>query len=948
MGWREGGILNMHIFAGYKVVMSTRDRRSFIVSLFCLLLSALISPPAWGDDMTWDKRVRHGTLPNGFSYYLYDSGKTDEPFNIRLIVNAGSVDEDKPSGVAHILEHMVFQSTKAHPETLHRYFQQIGWRTGVQVNAVTRETETQYMIRTRPEDALDIEGALTLVADMAFGAQLLDADWQKERSVILQELGQGNSVADRVNRQKKELLRIGSRYVDRPTIGTEETIKATTIEDIQAFYQRFYVASNMSLVVSGRIDQSAAEAAIVRLFGSAPKKMPPDRSYVILPLDNELKVGLVQDAQGSTSQVTYAFRTEMPARATTEGQFAYLQKYLLWKLIRDRVQALAPHYAKSAGSLGFVAQETTEQRLILAFNARSTQHDVSLDALMEVIERLRREGLAPDAVQREIAAARKINENNIEAASGRTFAEWEDKITSAILMGAVLESPQERSFRTRELLDRMTIDTLNQTLRQMLRASDQVVLFQAGGNADVQLPQVEDVMSRRETLSKLATLPALAALQDAPKERAEASLPAWPQDAQLSSDGRIVSEKIADNLDISEWTLSNGDKVVWLARNNADGKIYLSGQSHPGFQNAEFGSATSQVGVQLWTQSGYRFWSQDDYDRWRKAQPASWSFELKAGSLDAGIAVLPKHLPEMLNAYASTVAFGLVREDALDALGLRKSESVPGSEPDDYAQLLYGEDHAISAVEELKDIKQQQLEDAARHLLAQPVTWFAVGPKPGPEIRDAFGGVIGAVSRREGVTANAALQRGGTHTATVKTMSQDRAQVDISFFSDMEWTPEKAFAVSTLTPIAQQALKNELRLTLGGVYSTKFELRLDPDTNRAIGVLSFNCEPERADELKNAALRVFERMPEIVRSADIDRVRADIVFAEHSKQDDPNLWLRRMALSYRRYDDARYLQTMRGIADRLDVQTLQADAVRIFQTDNIATMIRLPRDAVVQ
>jgi zinc protease len=77
-------------------------------------------------------------------------------------------------------------------------------------------------------------------------------------------------------------------------------------------------------------------------------------------------------------------------------------------------------------------------------------------------------------------------------------------------------------------------------------------------------------------------------------------------------------------------------------------------------------------------------------------------------------------------------------------------------------------------------------------------------------------------------------------------------------------------------------------------------------------------------------------------------VRADIVFAEHSKQDDPNLWLRRMALSYRRYDDARYLQTMRSIADRLDVQTLQADAVRIFQTDNIATMIRLPRDAVVQ
>lgn len=226
--------------------------------------------------------------------------------------------------------------------------------------------------------------------------------------------------------------------------------------------------------------------------------------------------------------------------------------------------------------------------------------------------------------------------------------------------------------------------------------------------------------------------------------------------------------------------------------------------------------------------------------------------------------------------------------------------------------------------------------------MAQPVTWFAVGTAPDDNIRDGFAKTIGAVSRQAVLKTAPALQREGLHAASVEDGDGDRARVQLSFFTPMNWTPETSFLISALNPVAQQALKNELRYKLGGIYTLQFELELDAGSNRAIGTLSFYCAPERAQELTDAAIGVLDRMPEIVRGVDIDRIRADIDFAEGSRLDDPNTWLRRLALSYRRYDNAGYLTRMKGLPGRLTQQVFEAEAASVFKTDNLAVLTRLP------
>lgn len=356
--------------------------------------------------------------------------------------------------------------------------------------------------------------------------------------------------------------------------------------------------------------------------------------------------------------------------------------------------------------------------------------------------------------------------------------------------------------------------------------------------------------------------------------------------------------------------------------------------------NAEFGSIISQTAIQLWQQSGFHFWSQREFDRWQQSQKQSWSWVLKKGSLDIAVAAQTDQLPLLLEQYASSVAFGTVRDEALDIF---LKQAAPLAHPDDYTQLLYGTAAKELSAIDINTVTTEGLATTAQGFLSAPVTWFVVGSTPDDTIKTAFAEIIGAVSRAKPLSKMPALQRNGVHTANIETFDTDKARVKMSFFSPMNWTPEGAFIVSTLTPLAQQALKNKLRLELGGVYSVQFDLELDPDSNRIIGNLSFECAPETASKLADAAIGVIKTMPELALNADVNRVQADIAFAELGRLDDPNTLLRRLALSYLRYGNGGYLNRVQSLGKRITPTLLATHARGAFSTDNIAVLIQMPK-----
>src|SRR3712207_25280 len=101
-----------------------------IVSLLALLVTgasyAEISQPI------------SGKLENGLSYTLLPLHSEKGHLEIRMKVNAGSVDEtDEQTGVAHMVEHLVFRGTNAHPNGLMPYLHEQKWVRAKNYNAVT-------------------------------------------------------------------------------------------------------------------------------------------------------------------------------------------------------------------------------------------------------------------------------------------------------------------------------------------------------------------------------------------------------------------------------------------------------------------------------------------------------------------------------------------------------------------------------------------------------------------------------------------------------------------------------------------------------------------------------------------------------------------------------------------------------------------------------------------
>ena len=572
----------------------------------------------------WDPALTTGKLDNGLQYVIYNSDKNTDPFNIRLIVNAGSVDENKRAGVAHMLEHMVFHKTQNHPEGIHNYLEKLGWKTGLQVNAMTRQTETQYMIRTRPNDALDMQGSLSLMAQLAGHATLDEADWQRERGVIVEEWRQGNGLAGDVNQLKKAVVRNNSRYVDRPTIGTYESIQQADISELRDFYNTFYVASNMQLVISGYLDTAKTERAIESAFGSLPSKPQPKRDYVALPLSPKLYIDKVQHPKGSSSMVAYGLRLPMPDRTTEQGQYAYLQNYFLRKMMRNQIRrnkALVD--ADDIESLSLTVKEPTNNRLIVAIASRTHNHNLGLKVVATELARLYRDGLDKQEFTQMRDKANEINSRNVEAAKHRDFAAWEDKITEAFIQGSLLESPVTRSERTRQWLNKITFEELNERMREILDTEDNFLYFQAPGSQKITLPTIAEVRQLQADIQKnINKLEKSILLTDVKPETAqtintasvsEVTTPKLPQVTSKSGSWfSLESEQWQyqqQPLTLRKYQLSNGDQLLWLNKPTPDNKLYIKALTQVGYQNNVVPAWLSQTSIQLWEQSGLPQWS---------------------------------------------------------------------------------------------------------------------------------------------------------------------------------------------------------------------------------------------------------------------------------------------------------------------------------------------------
>jgi len=188
--------------------------------------------------------MQRTVLKNGMKVLYKETQSNIVTVNIAVTVGSN---HEKPSqaGIAHFLEHMVFEGTKT--RTCEKISSEIE-QYGGEMNAYTSNEKTNYYIKIHKKHA---EKAIEILADMLQNSTFEEKILEKEKNVVLEEI---NTVNDQPRSYQWILFEktILPKPFGSPTYGTKETVKAITKKVITKFYEEKYVGSNMIATIVGK------------------------------------------------------------------------------------------------------------------------------------------------------------------------------------------------------------------------------------------------------------------------------------------------------------------------------------------------------------------------------------------------------------------------------------------------------------------------------------------------------------------------------------------------------------------------------------------------------------------------------------------------------------------------------------------------------------------------
>ena len=252
--------------------MSRRPTRSRYHRLTALtFLISMVVTPAAGQDVariTEVEGITEYSLDNGLRFLLFpDASKPTATVNVTYFV--GSRHESYgETGMAHLLEHLVFKGTPDHPNIDEELVEH-----GARPNGTTSFDRTNYF-ETFPSTDENLEWALDLEADRMVNSFISRDDLDSEMTVVRNEMESGeNSPFGMLLSRTLATAYLWHNY-GKDVIGARSDVEGVPIDRLQAFYRRYYQPDNALLIVTGKFETPRALELITEKFGRIPR---PDR-----------------------------------------------------------------------------------------------------------------------------------------------------------------------------------------------------------------------------------------------------------------------------------------------------------------------------------------------------------------------------------------------------------------------------------------------------------------------------------------------------------------------------------------------------------------------------------------------------------------------------------------------------------------------------------------------
>jgi predicted Zn-dependent peptidase len=203
-------------------------------------------------------------LSNGLTVVTDPMVQLESAF-VGVWVNTGGRNETRPvMGVSHMLEHMAFKGTERRSAlAIAEEIEAVGGY----LNAYTSREQTAFHARIlKPDVALGLD----LLADILTHPTFEQSELERERQVVLQELGQAKDTPDDIIFDHLQSASYPDQPMGWPILGLEETVSAFTREQLRTYMTAQYRAADMVLVASGAVDHASVLQMAETMFASLP------------------------------------------------------------------------------------------------------------------------------------------------------------------------------------------------------------------------------------------------------------------------------------------------------------------------------------------------------------------------------------------------------------------------------------------------------------------------------------------------------------------------------------------------------------------------------------------------------------------------------------------------------------------------------------------------------
>lgn len=250
-------------------------------------------------------KIYEHTLSNGLKVVVDEDHRA--PVVVQQIwYKAGSMDEvSGKTGIAHVLEHMMFKGTHAVP--VGEFSKRIA-AAGGRENAFTSNDYTAYFQQLHKSK---LPLAMRLEADRMHNLNLSAAEFAKEIKVVMEERRwRTDDQASGMLQERMNAVIYQEHPYHHPVIGWMSDLEAMTVADARDWYKRWYAPNNATLVIAGDVKADEVFALAQRYYGKIPRSVLPVRRHLSEPEQLGIK-RMVVKAPAELPQLVMSYQAPM-------------------------------------------------------------------------------------------------------------------------------------------------------------------------------------------------------------------------------------------------------------------------------------------------------------------------------------------------------------------------------------------------------------------------------------------------------------------------------------------------------------------------------------------------------------------------------------------------------------------------------------------------------------